>query len=336
MVIENQISRRTAVKAGLVALGGMALSGVSAACAQAGKGASQASNPAKVYFTSKIDSASLQKIYKALGRSLKGQVAVKISTGEPGGHNFLDPQLIAPLVRDLKGTLVECCTAYAGRRMTPKEHWPVFAEHGFKAIAPCDLLDDGGELTLPVRQGFHLRENLVGHKLAQYDSVLMLSHFKGHAMGGFGGALKNMSIGLASSRGKANIHTAAATCEVSKLWGMLPSQDAFLESMADACKSVLDYKGRENILYINVANKLSVDCDCDSSPEAPQMGDLGIFASCDPVALDQACYDAVLKAKDPGKAALVERMQSRHAIRTVEVAAQHGVGVRDYQLITLA
>ena len=287
----------------------------------------------KVYFTKDISPENLIKIYDALGRDLKGKVAVKISTGEPGGHNFLNPNLTKDLIHKLNGTIVECNTAYGGRRNKTDEHWKAIKEHGFLDIANVDLMDEEGEMSIPVENGFHLKENIVGSHLKNYDSILILSHFKGHAMGGFGGALKNMSIGIGSSNGKANIHTAGKVKTPEELWDNLPEQDHFLESMADACKVVMDYIGRENIAYINVANNLSVDCDCDSNPHTPEMKDLGIFASLDPVALDQACYDAVINSDDPGKAALIERMNSRHGIRTVEAANELGLGNREYEII---
>ena len=290
---------------------------------------------ATVFFTKEITPESLVRIYSTLGTELKGKVGVKISTGEPGGHNYLHPELIGELVHRLNGTIIECCTAYEGRRMDPKEHWKAIEEHGFKAMAPCDIMDEFGEMDLPVQNGFHLDRDIVGAHFADYDSVLVLSHFKGHAMGGFGGALKNISIGIASTRGKTNIHTAGVTTKAEELFQKLPEQDHFLESMADACKAVIDYKGASNMLYINVANRLSVDCDCDSHPAEPEMADLGIFASVDPVAVDQACYDAVMNSSDPGKAALIERMTSRHGIHTVEAAARHGLGNRSYQIISL-
>ena len=285
---------------------------------------------AKVYFTKEITAESLQKIYHALGVSLKGKVAVKISSGEPGGHNYLNPKLIAPLVKELNGTIVECNTAYGGPRSNAKDHWKAIKDHGFLDIAPCDIMDEEGEMAIPVREPFHIAQNFVGTHLQNYDSMLMLSHFKGHMMGGFGGALKNMSIGVASSHGKANIHGAG---DVAKIW--TADHDSFLESMADADSAVIDYMGAENIVYINVANRLSVDCDCDSNPAEPEMGDLGIFASLDPVAVDWACYDAVKNADDPGKAALIERMDSRNAIHTAEAAEQHGLGTRHYVIVPL-
>lgn len=285
---------------------------------------------AKVYFTKEISPGSLIKIYQALQVELPGKVAVKISTGEPGGHHFLDPNLIKDLVNYLKGTIVECCTAYGGKRQDPKLHWQAIVDHGFKAIAPCDIMDEFGEIEIPVPKGKHLNVDYVGEHLRNYDSMLMLSHFKGHAMGGFGGALKNMSIGVASSHGKAYIHGVGVP---ENIW--TADHDSFLESMADAAAAVVAYMKPENLAYINVANHLSVDCDCDANPAAPEMGDLGIFASLDPVALDQACYDAVLRSDDPGKAALIERMNSRNAIRIVEQAALEQIGTREYELISL-
>ncbi len=290
---------------------------------------------APVYFTRDISPAGLIKAYEACGRKLTGRTGVKISTGEPGGHHFLAPSLIAPLVSRLDGTIVECCTAYGGGRATPASHWRTIEQHGFKDIAPCDLMDEEGELSLPVEKGFHLRENIVGSHFSAYDSFVILSHFKGHAMGGFGGALKNISIGMASPRGKANIHTAGRTSDPGTLWSNLPAQDHFLESMADAVKAVYAAKGAECFVCVNVANNLSVDCDCDSHPAPPRMADIGIFASTDPVALDQTCYDAVFQSEDSGKIYLIERMTSRHGIHTVEAAARHGIGVTAYKLVSL-
>ena len=283
-----------------------------------------------VYMTKEITPESLVRIYHALGISLPGSVAVKISTGEPGGRNFLQPELIRNLVQELKGTIVECNTAYEGRRNTSKAHWETMRDHGFTAIAPCDILDEEDHMPLPVTGGFHLTENYVGSHLQSYDSMLMLSHFKGHAMGGFGGALKNMSIGLASSYGKIWIHSSGTSTRFEDVF--TADHDSFLESMADADRSVMDYMGRENIVYINVANRLSVDCDCDAHPHDPEMGDIGIFASTDPVALDQACVDAVYASEDGGKAALIERIESRNGIHTVEAAHSLGLGSLGYEL----
>ena len=289
----------------------------------------------KVYFTKKITSESLIKMYEALGVELKGKVAVKLSTGEAGGHYFLNPNLIKDLIHKVNGTIVECNTAYAGKRNTTKDHWETIKDHGFLDIAKVDIMDEEGDMPISVENGFHLKEDYVGAHLKNYDSMLVLSHFKGHAMGGFGGALKNISIGIGSSRGKTWIHTAGKKQNPDELFANLPEQDHFLESMADACKGVINYIGKENMVYINVANNLSVDCDCDSNPHAPEMADLGIFASIDPVALDQACYDAVVNAKDEGKKALIERMDSRHGIHTVEAANKLGLGSREYEIVNI-
>lgn len=287
----------------------------------------------KVYYTNEITPESLIKIYEAMGVTLNGKIAVKISTGEPGGHNFLSPVLIKELVQKLEGTIVECNTAYPGRRSMSEDHWKAIEEHGFKAIAPCDILDEEGEIPLPVLKGKHLKENFVGAHLKNYDSMLMLSHFKGHAMGGFGGALKNMSIGLASSHGKIWIHSAAKSERFEDAFAT--DQDSFLESMAEADQSVIYYMGSKNIVYINVANKISIDCDCDSNPHDPEMADIGIFASADPVALDQACVDAIYNSPDTGKASLIERMEKLHGIHTVETAAELGLGSREYELVSI-
>ncbi len=290
----------------------------------------------KVYFTKDITSDGLIKIYEALGVELKDKVAVKISTGEPGGHNFLNPKLIEPLVTKLKGTIVECCTAYRGKRFDVKSHWQAIKDHGFMDIAPCDIMDEEGEIKIPLEGGEHLDGyDIVGSHISRYSSMLMLSHFKGHAMGGFGGALKNMSIGVASRNGKAWIHSVGRTTDPDKMWGLIDDQDGFLESMAEACKAVVTYFKPENMAYINVANNLSIDCDCDSNPHAPEMADIGIFASLDPVALDQCCYDQIMNSKDEGKASLINRMLERHAIHTVERAAELGLGNREYEIVSI-
>lgn len=290
-------------------------------------------NMSIVYKTKEITPEGLVRVYEALGVSLKGNIAIKISTGELGGHNFLQPGLIKDLVNRLSGTIVECNTAYPGRRNTTQAHWETIRDHGFLAIAPCDILDEEGDMAIPVESGFHLQENYVGTHLKNYDSMVMLSHFKGHAMGGFGGALKNMSIGLASSRGKIWIHTSGTSNVFEDAF--TADHDSFLESMADADRSVMDFMGREKIVYINVANRLSVDCDCDAHPHDPEMADIGIFASADPVALDQASVDAVYGSEDAGKRALIERMESRHGIHTVEAAQAHGLGNRKYELVCI-
>lgn len=286
----------------------------------------------KVYMFTKISAENLVKIYEALGREATGKVAVKLSTGEPGGHNFLQPALIKDLVKKVNGTIVECNTAYGGGRANTENHLKAAKEHGFTAIAPVDIMDADGEVALPVKGGKHLKEDFVGSHYLNYDFTIILSHFKGHAMGGFGGAIKNMSIGIASSGGKAWIHSAGKT--KGDPWGNLPPQDDFLESMAEAAKAVADHCG-DKILYISVANNLSVDCDCDASPEDPQMGDIGILASLDPIALDKACTDLVRASEDHGKIHLIERIDSRHGMHTLEYGEKLGIGSQKYELVKL-
>lgn len=287
-----------------------------------------------VYFIEEITPENLVRIYEALGRKAEGRVAVKVSTGEPGGHNFLQPTLIADLVHKVGGTIVECNTAYGGGRSDTENHLKAAADHGFTSIADVDIMDADGEVALPVNGGRHLKEDFVGRNYLNYDFTVILSHFKGHAMGGFGGAIKNMSIGIASSKGKAWIHSAGKTKDQNKVWGDLPAQDDFLESMAEAAKAVADHCG-DKILYISVANNLSVDCDCDSSPEDPKMGDIGILASLDPVALDKACVDMVRASKDHGKIHLIERIDSRHGMHTLDYGEKIGLGSQEYRLVRL-
>ena len=289
-----------------------------------------------VYMTKDISPEGLVKVYEALGVKPEGKVAVKISTGEPGGKNYLKPELIKDLVQKVNGTIVECNTAYAGRRNTNEEHWKTFEEHGFMAIAPCDLMDEDGEKKIPVKDTTHIKYNLVGDHIDNYDFMINLAHFKGHAMGGFGGVLKNQSIGVASSNGKAYIHTAGKTADKNLIWKMNRdvSQDHFIEAMAAAAQSVHDYFDGK-ILYINVMNNLSVDCDCDSHPAAPEMNDVGILASTDPVALDQACVDLVFNypsQKGDDAKALIERINSRHGVHIIEHSEAIGLGSREYVL----
>ena len=289
-------------------------------------------NVPKVYMFKEISPENLVKIYEALGREATGKVAVKLSTGEPGGHNFLQPALIKDLVQKVKGTIVECNTAYGGGRADTENHLKAAKDHGFTAIAPVDIMDAEGEVALPVKGGKHLKEDFVGSHYLNYDFTIVLSHFKGHAMGGFGGAIKNISIGIASSAGKAWIHSAGKT--KGNPWGNLPPQDDFLESMAEAAKAIVDHCG-DKILYISVANNLSVDCDCDSSPEDPKMGDIGILASLDPIALDKACTDLVRASEDHGKIHLIERIDSRNGMHTLEYGEKIGLGSQKYELVKL-
>ena len=322
-----------------VAAAAIACSGCTGAKAQSdaaseGEKIETASLPT-VYYIKEINPENLLKIYKALGRKAEGNnVAVKISTGESNKSNHLDPNLIAPLVKEVKGTIVECNTAYGGNRSATEKHLEAAREHGFTSIAKVDIMDADGEVKIPVEGGDHLKYDIVGKNFLNYDFLVVLSHFKGHAMGGYGGALKNISIGIASSNGKAYIHTAGKVESAAELWNNLPEQDAFLESMAEACKGVLDHMG-DKVLYINVANRLSVDCDCNGDPAEPKMGDIGILASLDPVALDRASVDMVFNSDDPGKGDLIERINSRHGTHTIEHAEKLGLGSQKYRLVTL-
>lgn len=287
-----------------------------------------------VYFTKEITPDSLIRIYERLGKKLPGKIGIKISTGEPGGHNYLKPELIGKLVQKLNGTIIECNTAYAGRRNTTDAHWKAVEEHGFTKIAKVDLMDSAGEFEIPVHNGKHLNVDIVGTGLKNYDSILNLAHFKGHAMGGFGGVLKNQSIGIASSNGKTYIHTAGKTRNPAELWDNLPPQNDFLESMAEAAKAVADHMNG-NILYIDIMNNLSVDCDCDSHPEDPCMADIGILASVDPVAVDQACIDKIWSSTDPGKDHFIERVERQNGRHILPYAESLGLGSRNYELVEL-
>lgn len=291
----------------------------------------------KVYVTRDISPESLIKIYEALGRKAKGRVAVKVSTGEAGNPNYLQPSLIGPLVKKVKGTIVECNTAYGGRRSSAEEHMRVAEEHGFTKIAKVDIMDAKGEFRIPVRDTTNIKYNLVGMGLKDYDFMINLAHFKGHPMGGLGGVIKNQSIGVASANGKAYIHTAGYQDKVEGMWAHTKNQDGFLESMAAAAQAVADYFG-DKILYISVMNNMSVDCDCVSKPEAPALKDYGILASLDPVALDQACVDIIFNmtaSEGNDNAPLKERISSRHGTHTIEHAEKIGLGSRKYQLINI-
>ena len=287
-----------------------------------------------VYMTTDISPEGLVRVYDALGVVPTGRVAVKISTGEPGGNNFLQPSLIKDLVSKVNGTIVECNTAYTGPRYETESHLKVFEDHGFAAIAPIDLLDGTAETRIPVKDTTHIKYNIVGANLLNYDWVVNLAHFKGHAMGGFGGVLKNQSIGIASANGKAYIHSAGTIEEKEQIWKHTAEQDKFIEAMAAAAQSVHDYfEGR--MIYINVMNNLSVDCDCNAHPADPEMKDVGILASLDPVALDQACVDLVFNypsSEGDDAAALIERINSRHGIHILEHSAAIGLGSREYEL----
>ncbi len=290
-----------------------------------------------VYFTSDITPESLVKIYKALRVEATGRVAVKISTGEGGNTHYLKPTLIRQLVEEVNGTIVECCTAYPGTRMDPQKHWETIHEHGFDSIFAVDLMDEYGQIRIPVQDHKHLRYNIVGNHLPNYDFMINLAHFKGHAMGGFGGVLKNASIGVASTAGKANIHSAGITEDAGEMWNHIDDQDGFLESMAAAAQAVHNYfNGR--VIYINVMNNMSVDCDCDGHPAKPELQDMGIMASLDPVAVDQACLDMVFNHKGkPGddNKPLIERINRQHGTYITEYAEQIGLGSKAYTLVNL-
>lgn len=291
----------------------------------------------RVYYTKNINADSLIKIYKALGVELKGKVGVKVSTGERGSKGYLKPDLIGPLVKMLNGTIIECNTAYPGARETAEDHIKVAEEHGFTSYANVDIMDSEGEKKIPVNNGKHLKYNLVGTHLDNYDSMLNLAHGKGHAMGGFGANLKNQSIGVASRNGKAYIHTAGKTENPLDLWNNIPEQKDFIESMAEAALSVSDYfkENNKQILYITVMNFLSVDCDCDANQSDPVMNDLGIIASTDPVANDQAFIDMIWNSNEEGAEALKERIDKLEGRHILPYASEIGLGSCEYELINI-
>ena len=284
---------------------------------------------AKVYFTKEITPDSMIKMYETLGVKLPGKVAVKLHSGEVGNQNFLRPAFMKPIIDHVNGTIVECNTAYAGKRNTTEAHWETMKVHGWTDIATVDIMDEDGQIELEIPHGNFIKKNYVGKNMANYDSMLVLSHFKGHPMGGFGGALKNISIGIASSYGKAYIHGVGKPEEI---W--TANHDNFLASMADAAWSITNYF-KEKIVYINVMCNMSVDCDCCAKAEDPQMGNIGILASLDPIALDQACVDLVYASEDEGKKHLIERMESRNGIHIVHSALKLNFGTNEYELINI-
>ena len=292
---------------------------------------------AKVYFTKEISSESLIKIYEKLGVELEGNVGIKVSTGERGAKGYLKSDLIGPLVKKLGGTIIECNTAYPGARTSTKEHLKVAEEHGFTSIANVDIMDSEGEEKIPVKNGKHLEYDLVGTHLKNYDSMLNLAHGKGHAMGGFGANLKNQSIGVASRNGKAYIHSCGKTDNPTLCWSSKHEQKDFIESMAEAAKAVSDYfeENNKKIAYVIVANAISVDCDCDAHQGDPVMGDIGIFASLDPVANDQAFIDALWNSTDPGHTKMMERVDRQVGRHITEYAESIGLGTTEYELIEL-
>ncbi len=289
----------------------------------------------KVYFINEVTTANLLKIYDALNINLKGNVAVKLHSGEDGNQNYLKPEFVRPLIEKVKGTVTECNTAYNGARNSTDKHKKLIEKHGWTKYFNVDILDsEGPDLVLDIPYGKIIKKDFVGKNINNYDSMLVLSHFKGHPMGGYGGALKQLSIGVASSSGKAYIHSAGKMLDQNKLWANLPPQDMFLEAMADAASAIHNrFKG--NIIYINIMCNMSVDCDCCAVAEDPCMKDIGILASTDPIAIDQACIDLVYNSTDEGKHHLIERIESRNGIHTIEAASEIGFGNREYELIRI-
>lgn len=289
---------------------------------------------AKVYFTREITPEALVRLYDAVGKELKGRVAVKLHSGEKGNQNYVRPEFVRKIIERVNGTVVECNTAYEGARNETAKHQKLMADHGWSKVFAVDIMDGNGEMTLPVKNGKVLKENIVGEHLKNYDSMLVLSHFKGHPMGGFGGALKQLSIGCASSSGKALIHSAGKDANQETCWDHLPPQDKFLESMADAASTVVEFF-HGNIVYLNMMVNLSVDCDCCAVAEDPCMKDIGMVASLDPVAIDRACLDFVYASKDRGRDHFLERVESRHGTHTVDAAAELQIGTKEYELVSI-
>lgn len=289
----------------------------------------------KVYFCKEITPENVVKIFETLGKELPGKVAVKVHSGEEGNQNYLHPEFMRPMIEKVNGTVVECNTAYEGERNYTDKHKKLMENHGWTKYFNVDIMDsEGDDLVLNILDGKVIKKNFVGKNIQNYDSMLVLSHFKGHPMGGYGGALKQLSIGCASSSGKAWIHTAGKTKDQTELWNYVAKQDEFLEAMADSAKSVVEYfKG--NIAYINVMCNMSVDCDCCAVAEDPCMKDIGILASLDPIAIDQACIDLVKNSNDPGKDHLLERINSRHGTHTIDSAEKLGYGTKEYELIEM-
>ncbi len=287
----------------------------------------------KVYFTRTITPEKVLEMYEMLGKPLTGRVAAKVHSGEEGNQNYLHPEFWKPVIEKVGGTVVECNTAYDGERNSTEKHHRLMENHGWTKYFDVDLMDaEGPDLRVKIPDGKVLKENCLGKNIENYDSMIVLSHFKGHPMGGYGGALKQLSIGCASTAGKCLIHSAGDTDDQAVIWSRTATQDMFCEAMADAAKSVVDYfKG--NIVYINIMCNLSVDCDCCAVAEDPCMKDIGILSSLDPVALDQACVDLVYASDDPGRERLVERIESRHGVHTIEAAVELGFGSREYELV---
>jgi uncharacterized Fe-S center protein len=290
---------------------------------------------AKVYFTKEITPESVIKMYEKLGKELPGKVAVKLHSGEQGNQNYIRPEFVKAIVERVNGTVVECNAAYEGARNSTEKHKKLIEDHGWTKYFDVDIMDaDGDDMVLDIPNGKVLKQNFVGKNMKNYDSMLVLSHFKGHPMGGYGGALKQLSIGCASSEGKSWIHSAGKTKDQTIVWDNLPEQNLFLESMADAASSVVNYF-KDNILFINVMCNLSVDCDCCAVAEDPCMKDIGILASTDSIAIDQACIDLVYNSKDPGRDHFVARVERQNGTHTIDAAAELGFGTKEYELINV-
>ena len=289
----------------------------------------------KVYFTKEITPESVIKMYEKLGKELPGKVAVKLHSGEQGNQNYIRPEFVKAIVERVKGTVVECNAAYEGARNSTEKHKKLIEEHGWTKYFDVDIMDaDGDDMVLDIPNGKVLKQNFVGNHMKNYDSMLVLSHFKGHPMGGYGGALKQLSIGCASSEGKSWIHSAGKSKNQFEIWDNLPEQNLFLESMADAASSVVNYF-KDNILFINVMCNLSVDCDCCAVAEDPCMKDIGILTSTDPIAIDQACIDLVYDSKDPGRDLFVARVERQNGTHTIDTANELGFGTKEYELINV-
>ena len=290
---------------------------------------------AKVYFTKEITPESVIKMYEKIGKELLGKVAVKLHSGEQGNQNYIRPEFVKAIVERVNGTVVECNASYEGARNSTEKHKKLIEDHGWTKYFDVDIMDaDGDDMVLDIPNGKVLKQNFVGKNMKNYDSMLVLSHFKGHPMGGYGGALKQLSIGCASSEGKSWIHSAGKTKDQTIVWENLPEQNLFLESMADAASSVVNYF-KDNILFINVMCNLSVDCDCCAVAEDPCMKDIGILASTDPIAIDQACIDLIYNSKDPGRDHFVERVERQNGRHTIDAAAELGFGTKEYELINV-
>lgn len=290
---------------------------------------------AKVYFTRNITPENVVRMFGLLGKELPGKVAVKVHSGEKGNQNFLRPEFMKPMIDAVKGTVVECNTAYDGARNTTEKHHKLMEYHGWSHYFNVDILDaEGPDAELPIPNGKQIKKNYVGKDMMKYDSMLVLSHFKGHPMGGYGGALKQLSIGCGSSAGKTYIHTAGVTDDQYQLWNHAAPQDAFLEAMADAASSVVKHFNG-NMAFVNIMCNMSVDCDCCAIAEDPCMKDIGILASLDPIALDQACIDLIQNSDDPGRDHMLERINTRHGTHTIDAAAELGFGTKAYKLVNV-